>query len=290
MDSAIKQLKLVWPGLVGLACFAVACLFPDEWIASLPLHAILKVIGKLPGMSWLEWLYPEGQVQVTPFRIGLVAASVVCAVGVAFRDYSEFFPKRFGITVYFDNQGIQDVLNKYSSKELKRLNLMTAWEPEKEAYFKRLNQKLESGGFNFRFSNGYPPTLGSGQGTLAGEKVKRWGFQKYKIVEGSGNLSFETRAQPLHLRTTYELADSRGNDVEAGMLDVFLMRPMMIMPEFHQVFHRTIEAQDEFDHILVTATKIKFLPIIDLGSTLYLYPQENGFRIPIGYAVYGPDQ
>ena len=292
MDPVLaKQGKLVWPALVGLLCVAVAVL-PDRWIASLSIGQLLHALSKWPAISWLELLYHDGQTEYVLIRIALGVSAALLFIYLGIRDYSRFFPQRFNVKVYFDNDGVTEALQTFDSREIVKLNLLKDWKAAKEAYFNNLNSKLAEAGFSFRFSDANGSTSGGGTGILKARLVERWGLQKYKILEGSGDLLFVTpvsNKEPLQLITKYKLSNSRANDFEVPLSDVYRMKPIVIMPEFNQVIHRTADAKGEFDHVLCTATKIKFLPVIDIGKTIYLLKQPDGVRVPIGYCIYEPE-
>jgi hypothetical protein len=291
MDPVLKQGKLVWPGLAGLLCIVLAIL-PDRWTASLPIQPLVQALSKVPSISWLELIYDDGRMEYALLRIALSISAVILLVYAGIRDYSAFFPQRFKIKVYFDNEGLTEVLQGFDSRQLAKLNLCKDWQAAKETYFTNLNSKLANAGFAFRFSSLDGSTSGNGKGEIKGRLVARWGLQKYKIVDGSGDMMFVTpvsNKDPLQLITKYKLSDSRANELEVALLDIYRMRPIVIMPEFIQMIHRTAEAKGEFDHVLCTATRITFLPIIDIGTTVYLQKQADGTRVPIGYAIYEPE-
>jgi hypothetical protein len=292
MDPVVKLGRLVWPALVSLLCIALA-LLPGNWIASVPIEPLLKTLSKWPALSWLELVHHDGQTNYIPVRLALGVSAVFFLVYLGVRDYSQLFPQRFNVKVYFDNDGVTEALQNFDSREIATLNLPKDWKAAKEEYFDNLNSKLADAGFSFRFSHLDGSTSGSGTGIVVkAHLVERWGLQKYKISEGSGELTFVTpvpNKEPIQLTTKYKLSDSRANHFEVSLFDIYMMKPIVIMPEFKQMIHRTAEAKGEFDHILRTVTKIKFLPVLDIGTTIYMLKLADRAHIPIGYAVYEPE-
>lgn len=290
MDPILKTGKLIWPAMVGILCAAIAAL-PEQWMVLLPIGPVLKALSKWPTLSWVELVYSDGQTNLTHVRIILATSAFALIVYLGIRDYSRFFPQRFNIKVYFDDDGIVKALQEFDTSEISKLNLVNDWKSSKIKYFENLNARLSEASFSFRFRHVDGSTSGSGHGTLKARLLDRWGVQKYKIMDGHGQLTFVNiapRSGTTQLFTGYKLLDSRANDLKVALSDIYTMKPIILMPEFKQVIHRTAEAE-EFDHILCTATKIRFLPIIDLGTTIYMFKQDDGLRVPIGYAIYEPE-
>jgi len=84
------------------------------------------------------------------------------------------------------------------------------------------------------------------------------------------------------------LRASPANTIDLGLLDIYLMRPLIITPAFDQRVALNATEVPFRDHTLVTATRLRFLPMIEIGTTVYFYEQADGTRLPVGYAIYTP--
>jgi hypothetical protein len=285
MDPVKKQLNLLWPAIAAVLCVIAAGL-PKDWLKAI--GPLIKPVSQMPYLSFLDSLYKEDGGDPGLLRIALLIAALVLIVTVGLRDYSSFFPHRFKIRVYFDDAGLFKTLAEYNKRELALLNLADNWQPVRDAYLNDLNQRLAEAKEPFRFDRAR--TYGGGDGVIVG-KMEHWGIQKYKIAEGHGNLEFvndEPRDQRTTLDTGYNLRDTPANSLAVRLIDIYRMKPLIIMPEFNQEIKRTMGSAKEIDHVLCTATKITFMPYVDIGTTIYLFKQEDGRRVPIGYAIYEP--
>jgi len=287
MDSVYQEMNLLLPAIGAVLC-AVAAVLPAGMLRAV--GPLIKAASKLPYLSWLEILHKGGRSKLGLLRLAFGIAALTSFLFVGGRDYSSFFPHRFKIRVYFDDAELLKALGEFNKEELASLNLKGNWQTTRGMYFRDLNQRLDKAKEAFRF---YPTkTYGGGDGVIVGQ-MAHWGIQKYRIVEGHGNLVFandDTRGEATTLVTAYELRDTPENFITVGFLDIYRMKPLVIMPEFNQVIKRTMGSQKEIDHVLCTATKIKFMPYVDIGTTIYLFKQDDGRRVPIGYAIYEPSQ
>jgi hypothetical protein len=290
MDAIVKQFKLISPALLAVICLLGAAL-PTEWLASLPIASWIKMLGELQALSFVGWILPDEQhSNIGLVRIVLVFVAGVLLASLAVRDYSQFFPQRFNVKVFFDEEGIDKTLRQFTDDEATSLRLASDWQTARRKYFQDMNARLAAKQLSFRFQIDDGLTNGSGVGELKGRLLDRWGFQKYRLSEGGGRLTFATTVaggRPTQLFTSYSLLDTNLNEIEVSLADIYLLRPIVIMPEFKQMIYLTAE-EELVDHILATATKIKFAPFVDIGWTLYLYKQSDGWRVPIGYAIYDP--
>lgn len=91
------------------------------------------------------------------FVINLII--IICSIALlsfpAFRDYSNLFPSRYDMEVFFDEKGIEKTLNDYTNNEVKTLNLNGNWRDERKEYLKGLTSDISTmlGVDNF-FNNG----------------------------------------------------------------------------------------------------------------------------------------
>ena len=285
IKNLINELLLIWPGLLALILLA-AVVMPKPFFKE-----VIKWIDaafnflKLAGV-W-DQVPPVAKRNPRLFFLVLAILFIIC---IPFRNYAGFFPQDFTIDVFFDETGISNVLKEFTGEELKQLNLDANWPSSRKTYFNRLDQELKKRGFNFEFGKPDGIILGAGKGNIRAIPIDGWAFQTYSIVEAGGAITLsrnEPPAEPLRLFTFYTLRPSGANQIALNITDIYLMTPLVIMPEFDQSVYLN-PTQPYTEHVLIAATKLRFLPIIQLGRTLYLYTQSDGSRIPVGYAIYKP--
>lgn len=220
-----------------------------------------------------------------------VAIAICAIIWAVFRDYAKFFPREFQIKVYFDEEGIKKTIAKFG--DLRQLNLEGLWEKKRKEYFSRLNKDLSDNHIPFVFSLARGETIGEGKGCFEAKLNEYWAFQRYKIEKANGEITFKTISrgsqQEQNVDTQYELLNVDTCLIEPSIMDIYIRRSALIMPEFKQLIKLSQGAPPRYDHFLTAATKVKIWPCVDIGKTLYLVRGNEDGYIPIGYAIYTPD-
>jgi hypothetical protein len=210
----------------------------------------------------------------------------------AFRDYSTFFPSHMQMEVFFDDEGINNALNQFSEGDLTNLNISPTWQTEKADYIASLNRVLEGMNHPFRFDSRRNAVRTKGDNYVEVKKVESWGWQEYRIEDGRGSVThiYEVPGQsPQTISSTFELLETDANSLDLSLADIYLRWTKIIKPEYKQIFRKT-QSDVFYSHNLISLTKIRFFPFVDIGKSVYLARQPNGNKyIPIGYAIYHPD-
>ena len=212
----------------------------------------------------------------------------------ALRDYSPFFPKYYKMTVKFDDEGIEEALKEFSNAEKADLNLMSDWRLEKQSYLDQINDVLnDKGNSSFRIDRN---TVAHGETTFFPHKVKR-SLQTYEIDEAHGSITLQrAEGDSPDIQSQFTLWNA--TRIEASLVDVYFRWTMIIRPQFRQHIQMGLGIHNRvtLDRPVIVMTKVRFFPIVKVGTSVYLSPVERPpdsasteriiQNVPVAYATY----
>lgn len=198
------------------------------------------------------------------------------------RDYSAFFPKEFSMEVFYDNEGILDLLDTFDEDELSKFKISKDLDVRDTHYFRILDEEIRNNSIAQSFFTKENCTIhSSGNTTFRVEKVD--GFQKYHIYESKGELQHFLdcpQEKQLCIKSFFEKLPSNNDYLNTRMSSIILR------PKFKQTIAEKNKSDGIiFNHVLYGITKIKIFPTITYSNTLYLFEYKDSLY-PIGYAVY----
>ena len=279
-DELLVSISLLWPFLAAILLLAVSTL-PTRYLQYINVFEI-QVFG------FLSVSRSPGTILA---RIVLAATATAALFYPAVRDYTPFFPQKYTMEVFFDDEGIENALRQLNSEEMRHFLIKQNWRVHKQTFWKKVNSQLrEKIGDKFRFDFEHGIVHSKGETTLFVRKIKRWGLQRYNIYEAKGSLLHvleQPGHEPKYLQSTFELLDIDMRNIEGTMKEVYLTHQMIITPEFKQTFRETQFSPQLFYYRVTAITKIRFFPFVDIGRTIYLIESPDGKRTPVAYAVYG---
>lgn len=262
-------------------------LVPTGPRVELEVGLLVGVLGiKVPLGTWLE----------SAWIVRLIAAMVgfICFVFALGIDFSKYFPRRLGMDVYFDPEGVTRTLRMFSAQELGDLAPAEDWKDRISKYDSEVVAGLNSLWAHRGTNN--PPSLenmgrdllhAQGETTLV---VQRIAWLLYKVISGSGNLQLvlESRDRPVfRFRSEFYLRDTSDNYIRPRILQLARSPTVMLQPEFKQVFKIEQGGADApFDHRVAAVTKIRLLPTPSFSDALYLWRDHDGKTVPVAYAIY----
>lgn len=280
-------LGLAWPiAFAGL--FLAAAICPRKYLPRRTIRLVLNHVieSALPGMVH----HARQPFNYKLFRFVMAAATAICLMIPAFRDYSGFFPEHMNVAAYFDDIGIEQSLTAFEARELEPLRMASDWRQRKEHYFAHLNEELSKNGIDFKIDTRPGAMLSSGVTTVKTKKLQ-WGpLQSYVILEMYGTLNHSTTGPddvPRKVSSDFRLLQSPGRTVRAALYDIYFGWHIVIMPLAQQTFRVSPTREVGFDRI-IGITKIRFFPTVDPGRTIYFSVASDGMTFPIGYADYYP--
>jgi hypothetical protein len=275
-DSSLWAfLNLIWPVILGVA------------------FGVLALLPKIFGTQAMKCQFSLGFVKVDReitngliIRLVLILAAFVFLAVPAFRDYTRYFPKRMGMSVFFDDDGVKSAL-KQLEPEVVVLNIRKDWVNDKARYLEKLNREAQRLlGSDFRFD----ATRGElhSRGEVLFEVTKIDGWQNYHITKAFGWLdhSFEAIRERPPLRSEFELKETGANSLHASLSDIYLNWSKIMRPEFDQKL-RLSPGRPAYHHTVIAVTKVTFFPLPDVGRTVYfIHVEKSSELVPIGYAIY----
>lgn len=273
-------LRLHWPVLVAVSCFGLCYVVGEHNLGgSVQLPLLIGPIG-------VDYVVNSRDAA----QFGLVAMGSFFFIFPIWRNYSPFFPKRYGMQVYFDDEGIYDTLNQFSKKEQERLAIDLNWPDKKAKYLRALSDDVQTTiGAGFRFD----PTSGAlhshGETSFVVKKI-RGGVQVYRIVEAEGTLvhNWVQGGRTMVLRSEFRLTETPANIIRARS-ELFIRGATAIAPIFRQTFWPSPTSGETIHHRLTVVSKIWIFPYIKVGRSLYLRQSGDQPAFPVGYAIYEPD-
>jgi hypothetical protein len=245
----------------------------------------------IPQITLFGAITIEKGLSIPAYRIIFIVAALLFLLVPAFRDYSTFFPDRFKMNIYFDDEGIKTVLQSLTADEVATLRIAPDWPTQKAAYFRDINSQLTGAGVHFQFSPTGKGTTTIGETTFKVVKLD-WGIQEYEVIESHGTLQHSTLKSDNSIDemvSDIDLLDTSGRMINASFKDTFFDWGKLIEPEYKQVF-RTDPNHQVVKDTLIAATRVWMFPYIDIGRTIYMQTEASGDRVPIGYAVYSRDE
>jgi len=191
--------------------------------------------------------------------------------------------------VFYDNDGINNVLSTYSEDEINKLGIIRDYEKLQKIYYDDLDNKLRKylkiNGF-FLLKNAIIHS--KGETSFIVDKVR--GFQRYHISESKGQLNHileQPNSNNVGFVSFFEKMDSDNDYLDPTLYEMYIKHQICLKPQFKQIIAEKYKSNGiVFDHILYACTKIDVLPIPKYGKTLYLWRYQNVGLVPIGYAVY----
>ncbi len=238
--------------------------------------------------GFLNYNIPISNINLIRFL--LLVSTVFLLSTYLFYDYSDFFPKRLTMEVFFDKEGIrQNILNYFNDEDLKKLNIPQNYEQYQEIYYSDLDSELKkiiTSKHFFTVRNGIIHSEGST--TFFVEKIH--GIQKYFIKESKGELT-HVLEQPgknkVIFRSFFEKINSSNDYISPSIIDIFIRHEIILKPMFKQIIAEEFRSDGTiFHHTLLGITKVKMFPYPEYGNTIYFFKTNNNLLIPIGYAVY----
>lgn len=175
---------------------------------------------------------------------------------------------------------------------MRNVNLVSNWQNEKAEYITSLNRVLEGIKHPFRFDSHKTAVRTKGENYVEVKKIESWGWQEYRIENGRGSVihTYEVPGRSAEtISSEFQLLESDSNYLKLSSGDIYWRWTKVITPEYKQVFRKS-QTDIFYSHNLISLTKVRFFPYIDIGKSVYLARQPAGDKyIPIGYAIYYPD-
>lgn len=286
-------LRFYLPIMTGVVIFLVALLTPKLIVtANSALESeisVLFVTVKIPVEVWKK------------YSVGAYFGSFGIAFSLIFygatTNFSNYFPNRLKMDVYFDVRGLERVLQIYTPSELAELSIDQNWKNLISEYdsdvISSLKMVWQSQGKTDPWPHDQSPRdviHGSGETTFI---VERKGFLSYKVSESKGVLQYVAdfpRRDRQAFKGFCSLRDSASSYIRPNVF-CFLRRPVVVIsPEIMQVFHiekwNDGETTGPFDHLLRAVTKVTIIPFPSFSDSIYLWKASGGKHIPVAYCVY----
>ncbi len=204
-------------------------------------------------------------------------------------DFTQFFPDRLDVEVFYDHQGLQSSMNVFTGEELTRLGYRTGNEHLAKEYDKDLDLKIKDllklDGF-FSVSDGVVHS--SGETTFEVARTK--GIHNYHIEASKGELAHSLERpnhKTLKIKSFFEKLPSVHDYLRPTFRDILVKKEIVMAPRFRQIVaEQNLSDGVIFDHVLIGATKVYLFPYPSFSNTVYLFDSATGGSVPIGYAVY----
>ncbi len=226
----------------------------------------------------------------------LSLSSLIYALAV---DFSVYYPSRLNNDLYYDVRGIERTLASLGRNWSAQFGIPENWANRLDDYDRDAIANIKKAWRRDGIPDVWPDEgspreffHGTGETTF---HVERLSFLTYRIKDSQGAHTYYIDL-PRQIRQEFVGSSAllrRGessNFIRPNLLSLLASPTHIITPEYMQIFGRRSnrspsEAQD-FDHVLVAATKLTLLPIPSFGNTLFLWKSPKGDWLPIGYAVY----
>jgi len=206
-----------------------------------------------------------------------------------FYDFTDFFPQKLIMEVFFDNEGITKCLSIYTSKDLLFYNIkIENIETIQNHYYDLMNIEAKKFVNTEAFSLNKKEVHSEGELTFIVEKIR--GIQNYYIKEAKGELKHlieKPNSKPKEFYTFFEKISSSTDKLDPPLYDIFVRNRIILTPRFKQIITEKVKSKGKvFNHVLASYTKIKLFPYPSYSNTIYLLEEPGVGLIPIGYAVY----
>ncbi|MFC2075445.1 hypothetical protein ACFLT7_00015 [candidate division KSB1 bacterium] len=219
----------------------------------------------------------------------LIAMFLMCIP--AFRDYSKFFPSRYEVEVFFDNDGLIKATKQFTREELAVFNIPEDWYRIKAHYFDSLNSA-------FRRSVKLKSFFGTagekvyGEGELKIDAAKIAGWQKYHVADAEvtvGLYSVSQKGEKKQVLTKLAMKKTSNNYIALQFSDIYYKFVKIFEPEFNPVDRLDLKNDRIEYNSLIVITKLRFFPVLRLSeSVIFIRDVERKRMIPVGYAIYRP--
>lgn len=268
--------KLYLPAFVSIGLFLLLFLIKNDGSATLTL--------KVP---FIDATFPVKRIWGIRALILVMAVTSLSAYRMI--DLSSLFPPKMEMQVFYDEVGIQAALAEFSEEDLKQLGKPTLSKDRRAFYYDELDRRLnEQLGGNVFFSLQDGIVHSEGETVIAVKKEE--GFLKYVLKDASGKLEhiLERPGEPdISFVSFFEMHDTQYNFMHPKLWDVIKNNGMLMQPRFKQIIAEDFTSRRVvFDHTLVGATKIRALPSLTFGNTVYFFVDDDGKLVPIAYAIY----
>lgn len=222
-------------------------------------------------------------------KIVLLFLSILSLLSYLFYNFSEQFPSRLTMEVFFDDEGIKKCMNLFTPKELIELHILTEGiENYQKEYYETINVEAKKILNTSFFTLDKKDVHSEGETSFIVEKTK--GIQNYHIKESKGELKHIVERARLNKKeffTFFEKISSPTDTLTPTFKDIFIQNKVILKPRFKQIITEKVKSKGRmFNHVLCGYTIIKFFPYPKYSSTLYLLEENEVGLIPIGYAVY----
>jgi len=265
--------------------------------------AILIILSIIVPSTEIQIYIPIGgpfialQHTVTNPKLILIFFALIFLIIPAFRNYSKLYPTSLSFEAFFDADGIEVAIKKFSKTEFEMLRIEENWKKEKynQLYLDRLNTlaKLRHLPSNVVFTES-----NHAHGEMILRYKKKFGWQKYQFEDIKGFMQFkfvDSRGKDTILRDEFELLPTEANIIQGTLKDIYFSWTKVVQPRFSHYVH--LDPTHRFhvsDMVVIGVTKIRFFPVIDLGKTIYFIEDPSLLNkqseipklIPVAYAVY----
>ena len=178
-------------------------------------------------------------------------------------DYSKFFPRYYQMEVFFDESGLTQSLNEFSSTERRGLFIPADFKKYQEQYFKQIDSEIQrslgAGGF-FNVAEGYVHS--EGRAELVAEKTDGW--QNYHVEQAEGELKHILEVPnkpPLEFYSRFERLPSEDDYVRPSPVDLFFRHSITLRTRYKQILMQSKVSEGLlFKVTLVGITKITIFP------------------------------
>ncbi len=227
-------------------------------------------------------------------RLLLVAASVLPFAYYADLDVSQYFKQNAKMSVYFDQAGISKSLDSFSDEDKRNVGYDKFFAEANthlvSAYYSSLDEVVKKSiGLNAFFAERNGAVYGAGK--LFFRVEKKGGFQNYRIVESSGELTHKVERKgerPVEFLSFFEEVPSRNSHIRPSLWELISNQSVLLMPTFKQTIAEKRKSDGFlFDHMLIAMTKMHLLPYPHATNTIYFLAASDGKKaLPVAYAIY----
>jgi hypothetical protein len=272
MNSFFSTLTVIYPIIISI--FFIIILFSVKLESSLETKITIS-FGftdlTIPFVKSL-WL----------IRFILIVVIIGFAIYPLFRDYSSFFPKNYKLTVSYSNDDIAKAISELSTEETEKYNIDKDWVNKKDQIWHTIILDI-SNKMNEKIDVKSVPMIAVGGNTYF--SVKQAGFLRYDLEDSYGNLDHELQlptGRVVRVFTRFLLERRERFNVELS--DIYFRGGIIVSGRFKQFLY----SQNELIYLfkVLALTKVKFIPSICIGKTIYLYQDTK--MVPIGVAENSP--
>jgi len=213
-------------------------------------------------------------------------------------DLSKYFPSKLDMHVLFDQEGIEEALERLrlTGKRQRKHNIPTEWRNLTDTYdnfirtsFEELGKRLFDDEPPFKPAHIQREMLSANGNTTY--SIRRTHPFQYRIEQGAGalehSISIPSEAQ-FNFSTAFELQSTNGEYIRPKLTDfVFsFFRWFVIFPRFKQFLLMRDGPWElrNFNHTIIGASQLKLFPFPSIGATVYFWEMDE-LMVPIAYGV-----